>query len=108
MQLRTPGIAIAVFVTSASLTGCLFGPSKADIAEAKNACVDFFHEERDKYRSSIVYPVDNWTKNDAIVVELAQKAQADSTRYTAHICVYDKEKGTIALPGAFHQSRWLK
>ncbi|HQS21964.1 MULTISPECIES: hypothetical protein [unclassified Acidovorax] len=106
MQLRTPGIAMAVLVTTTSLTGC-FGPSKADIAEAKKACSSFYQRERAEH-NAIVHPIDNWTKDGVIVIELAEKATAGATTYTAHICVYDKEKGTISLPGAFHQSRWLK
>ena len=106
MQLRTPGISIAVVAAAASLTGC-FGPSKADIAEAKKACSSFYQRERAKY-NAIVYPIDNWTKDGVIVVEIAEKATAEATTYTAHICVYDKEKGTIALPGALHQGRWQK
>lgn len=107
MQLRTPAIALTVLITTASLTGCLFGPSKADIAEAKKSCSSFYQRERAKF-NAIVYPVDNWTKDGVIVVELAEKERSDSTSYTAHICVYDKEKGTIALPGAFQQHRWHK
>lgn len=106
MQLRTPAIAMTVLITAASLTGC-FGPSKAEIAEAKKACSSFYQRERAKY-NAIVYPIDSWAKDGAIVVELAEKEKADSTSYTAHICVYDKEKGTISLPGAFHQHRWQK
>lgn len=106
MQLRTPGIAMAVLVTTTSLTGC-FGPSKADIAEAKKDCSSFYQRERAK-SNAVVHPIDNWTKDGVIVIELAEKATADATSYTAHICVYDKEKGTVSLPGAFHQSRWLK
>ncbi|GAA6121359.1 hypothetical protein [Acidovorax sp. FG27] len=93
-------------VCSFVLSGCS-GPSKEDLAAAKEECKGFYKRERAKY-SAIVEPVDHWTKDGAIVIELADKASEYATSYTAHLCIYDKEKGTISLPGALYQGRWMK
>ncbi len=106
MKLRLSNVLLMPLASSLLLSGCM-GPSKAEIAEAKEACVDFYKRERAKY-SAVVSAIDNWTKDGVIVVEIADKERASATSYTAHICVYDKKKGTISLPGAFNQGRWMK
>ncbi len=100
------GVLLLTVVLSFALSGCS-GPSEEDLAAAKKECTSFYKRERAE-SSAIVEPVDHWTKDGAIVIELADKASERATSYTAHICVYDKEKGTISLPGALHQGRWMK
>lgn len=106
--MRSQGLSLdnANRIFAKSLTG-FFGPSKAEIAEEEKACTSSYKRERAEYMA-VVTPANNWTKDGVIVIELAEKAREDSISNTANICVYENVKGTIALPGAFHQRRWLK
>lgn len=88
------------------LSGCS-GPSREEIARIKEECASFHKQERAKYSAS-VKAIDHWIKDGRIVVELAEKEREHSGSYTSHLCVYDKEKGSILLPSVFERSRWSK
>ena len=106
MKSKLFGVLLLTLVYSFVLSGCS-GPSKEDLADAKKECTSFYKRQRASF-GAVIEPVDHWTKDGAVVIELADKASEYATSYTAHICVYDKEKGTISLPGALHQGRWMK
>lgn len=105
MQLVNPITSITL-IAAFSLTGCS-GPSREELARIKSECASFHKQERAKY-SSIVKPIDHWTKDGRIVVELSEKESESSSKYTSHLCVYDKDKGSIALPSVFERARWSK
>ena len=94
-------VAYAVF-----LSGCS-GPSSEELARIKEECVQFYKTERAK-SYSIVKAVDHWTKDGRVVIELSERESAEAKKYISNLCVYDKEKGTISLPGALHQGHWIK
>ena len=99
-------ISVLVFASLTLLSGCS-GPSREELARIKSECASFDKQERAKY-GAIVKPIDHWTKDGHIVVELSEKASEDASKYTSHLCVYDKDKGSIALPSVFERSRWAK
>ena len=81
--------------------------SREELARIKSECASFHKQERAK-SGAVVKPIDHWTKDGHIVVELSEKASEDASKYTSHLCVYDKDKGSIALPSVFERSRWAK
>ncbi|MFI8616206.1 hypothetical protein ACIGHN_11925 [Acidovorax sp. NPDC077693] len=89
------------------LSGCS-GPSREELARIKSECASFHKQERAKYSTYVVKPIDHWTKDGRIVVELSEKESEESTKYTSHLCVYDKDKGSISLPSVFERARWSK
>ena len=105
MQFVKPIVSITL-ITAFSLTGCS-GPSREELARVKSECASFHKQERAKF-GAIVKPIDHWTKDGYIVVELSEKESEHSSKYTSHLCVYDKDKGSIALPSVFERSRWSK
>ena len=105
MQLVNPIVSIALIAVFC-LTGCS-GPSSEELARIKSECASFHKQERAKY-SAVVKPIDHWTKDGRIVVELSEKESESSSKYTSHLCVYDKEKGSIELPRVFERARWSK
>ena len=106
MQSMKSAFPVLVLVSSALLSGCS-GPSSEELARIKSECASFHKQERAK-SSSIVKAIDHWTKDGHLVVELSEKASEDASKYTSHLCVYDKEKGSIALPSMFERARWSK
>ncbi len=99
-------VLLMTLVYSFVLSGCS-GPSREEIARVKDECASFHKQERAKY-SAIVKPIDHWTKDGRIVVELSEKESESSSKYTSHLCVYDKDKGSIELPSVFERARWSK
>lgn len=97
---------IATLSSVALLSACS-GPSSEELKEAQSECARFYKEKRAKYYSD-VSAVDHWNKNGKLVIELAIKDEPSSRSYTSGLCLYDKEKGTIEIPGLFEQARWAK
>lgn len=90
----------------ALLTAC-FGPSSEELNEAQTHCKRFYGEKRAK-SSEYVSAIDHWNKNGKLVIELAVKSYSDPSSYSSGLCVYDKQRGTVEIPGLFEQSRWHK
>lgn len=105
MQLVNPIVSLTLIAVF-SLTACS-GPSREELARIKDECARFHKQERAK-SGAIVKAIDHWTKDGYIVVELSEKANEDATKYTSNLCVYDKDKGSIALPSVFERARWSK
>lgn len=106
MQFLVRHIVSVTLIAALCLAGCS-GPSREELARVKSECASFHKQERAKF-GAIVKPIDHWTKDGHIVVELSEKASEDASKYTSHLCVYDKDKGSIALPSVFERSRWSK
>ena len=97
---------VLVLTSLTLISGCS-GPSREELARIKSECASFHKQERAKY-GAIVKPIDHWTKDGYIVVELSEKESEHSSKYTSHLCVYDQDKRSIALPSVFERSRWSK
>lgn len=106
MQPMKSAFPVLVLTSLTLLSGCS-GPSSEELARIKSECASFHKQERAKY-GAIVKPIDHWTKDGYIVVELSEKASEDASKYTSHLCVYDKDRRSIALPSVFERSRWSK
>lgn len=106
MQSMKSAFPVLVLASLTLISGCS-GPSREELARIKSECASFHKQERAKY-GAIVKPIDHWTKDGHIVVELSEKESEHSSKYTSHLCVYDKDKGSIALPSVFERSRWSK
>lgn len=106
MQFMKSAFSVLV-LTSLTLISACSGPSREELARIKDECARFHKQERAK-SGAIVKAIDHWTKDGYIVVELSEKASEDASKYTSHLCVYDKDKGSIALPSVFERSRWSK
>ena len=97
----------ALVLTSLTLISGCSGPSSEELARIKSECASFHKQERAKY-GAIVKPIDHWTKDGRIVIELSERESESSSKYTSHLCVYDKERGSIELPSVFERARWSK
>ena len=106
MKSKLFGLLLLTLVYSFVLSGCS-GPSREELARVKSECASFHKRERAK-SGSVVKPIDHWTKDGRIVVEISEKESESSSKYTSHLCVYDKEKGSIELPSVFERARWSK
>ena len=106
MQSMKSSLPVLVLASLTLLSGCS-GPSREELARVKSECARFHKQERAK-SGSIIKPIDHWTKDGRIVVELSEKESESSSKYTSHLCVYDKEKGSIELPSVFERARWSK
>lgn len=106
MQPMQSAFSVLVLASSALISGCS-GPSSEELARIKSECASFHKQERAKY-SAIVKPIDHWTKDGRIVIELSERESESSSKYTSHLCVYDKDKGSIQLPSVFERARWSK
>lgn len=106
MKPMKSALPVLVLASLTLLSGCS-GPSREELARVKSECASFHKQERAK-SGSIVKPIDHWTKDGRIVVELSEKESESSSKYTSHLCVYDKEKGSIELPSVFERARWSK
>lgn len=87
------------------VVGC--GPSSKDLNEAQTHCKRFYGEKRAK-SNEYVSAIDHWNKNGKLVIELSVKSYSDPSSYSSGLCVYDKQRGTVEIPGLFEQSRWHK
>lgn len=94
-------------LSAVALLAACSGPSAEEVKEAKSECASFYKEKRAKSFND-VSAIDHWNKNGKLVIELAVKDEPSSRSYTSGLCVYDKEKGTLEIPGLFEQSRWAK
>ena len=81
--------------------------SGEELASIKSECASFHKQERAK-SGSIVKAIDHWTKDGRVVVELSEKESESASKYTSHLCVHDKDKGSIELPSVFERARWSK
>lgn len=106
MQCMRSAFPVLVLASLTLISGCS-GPSSEELARIKSECASFHKQERAK-SSSIVKPIDHWTKDGRIVIELSERESESSSKYTSHLCVYDKDKGSISLPSVFERARWSK
>lgn len=103
----TTKFAYSISAMSLILLSACSGPSSEELKEANEQCAKFYKQQRAKNFHE-VKAVDHWTKNGMVVIELAAKEFSWSDSYTSGLCVYDKEKGTIGIPGIFDQGKWSK
>ena len=106
MQSIKLAVPTLMLVSLTLISGCS-DLSGEELASIKSECASFHKQERAKF-GAVVKAIDHWTKDGYIVVELSEKASEDASKYTSHLCVYDKDKRSIALPSVFERSRWSK
>ena len=100
MQSIKLAVPTLMLVSLTLISGCS-DLSGEELASIKSECASFHKQERAK-SGSIVKAIDHWTKDGRVVVELSEKESESSSKYTSHLCVYDKDKGSIALPSVLN------
>jgi outer membrane biogenesis lipoprotein LolB len=103
----TTKFAYSISAISLILLSACSGPSSEELNEAQTHCKRFYGEKRAK-SNEYVSAIDHWNKNGKLVIELAVKSYSDPSSYSSGLCVYDKQRGTVEIPGLFEQSRWHK
>lgn len=103
----TTKFAYPISAISLILLAACSGPSGEELKEAKEQCATFYKENRAHFTND-VKAIDHWMKNGKLVIELAVREQSWSDSYKSGLCLHDKEKGTIEIPGLLEQARWAK
>jgi hypothetical protein len=111
-----------ISISSTAMAWSLFGPSKEDgpskkeIAIAREECPKFFKKNFEKGNDSSFYSYlnkfeteifDIYKKKGKIVAEVGYRERSYHS-YSVRLCIIDFEKGSISSPSPLNSGQWSK